>query len=82
MEALHEIHDVEKIDSHRFKIFFSSEDNPAKIIVQASVANHWALTELTPVRKTLEQIFVEIISNDSATDDSTATENSNGDQAA
>lgn len=64
LEELHQIDSVEKLNDHQFKIFFDPEDNPDKTIVQASVANHWALTELTPVRKTLEQIFVEITSGE------------------
>ena len=70
LEELHQVHDVELLDDHRFKIFFEPDDNPAKTLVQASVANHWGLTELTPQSKSLEQIFVDIISSDEKTGDS------------
>ena len=69
LEMLHQVESVELMDEHRFKIFFDPNDSPAETIVQASVANHWALTELTPVQKTLEQIFTDIISRDSPADD-------------
>lgn len=64
LEELHQVDSVEKVNDHQFKVFFNPEDNPDKTIVQASVANHWALTELTPLKKTLEQIFVEITSGE------------------
>jgi ABC-2 type transport system ATP-binding protein len=66
LEELHQVESVELVDNHQFKIFFDPDDSPAETIVQASVANHWSLTELTPQQKTLEQIFVDIISSDSA----------------
>lgn len=81
LEALHQVNDVEMVDEHRFKIFFQPEDDPSNTIVQASVANHWSLTELTPLRKNLEQIFVDIISHETDMDEPIAT-TSNEDDAA
>lgn len=82
LEALHQVHDVEMLDEHRFKIFFEPQDSPAKTIVQASVANHWALTELTPERKNLEQIFVDIINHDVESGEPNNSSASDEDQAA
>ena len=82
LEVLHQIESVELIDGNQFKIFFDPGDNPAETIVQASVANHWALTELTPQQKTLEQIFVDIISSDSTGKGSPDSGSQEGDRAA
>ena len=82
LEALHQVSDVEMIDEHCFKIYFAPDDNPSKAIVQASVANHWSLTELTPLRKSLEQIFVDIISSDSSNQDRKNISDNGEDKAA
>ena len=66
LEALHQVHSVELINEKTFKVYFDPEDSPAETIVQASVANHWSLVELTPLRKSLEQIFVDIISHEAS----------------
>ena len=82
LEALHQVDSVELLDEYSFKVFYDPQDNPTETIVQASVANHWALTELTPLRKTLEQVFVDIISHEQASVDNTTSSNPDEDKAA
>lgn len=82
LEELHQVQSVELIDKHQFKIFFDPDDSPAETIVQASVANHWSLTELIPQQKTLEQIFVDIITSDSASNKSLESGSHDEDRAA
>jgi len=72
LEALHQVSDVEMLDQNRFKIYFESDDSPAKTIIQASVTNHWELTEIAPLQKTLEQIFVDIVSENNAEEEQVA----------
>ena len=82
LESLYLIDSVELLDNHRFKIFFDPEiksTEVSEIIVQASVASHWALTELTPLRTSLEQIFVNITSADLSEN---SIDNDEGGQAA
>lgn len=82
LENLHQVNDVELTDTHHFKIFFDPENNPTETIVQASVANHWALTEITPLKKTLEQIFVEITSGDIPDKINSKSDSDDGNRAA
>jgi len=82
LEALHQVNSVELLDDNSFKVFFDPQDSPAETIVQASVANHWSLIELTPLRKTLEQIFVDIISHEETNKESDNEKVSSEGQAA
>ena len=82
LEMLHQVESVELVDENRFKIFFDPSDSPAETIVQASVANHWALTELSPQQKTLEQIFADIICSDNVAEDVNGNDSSDEDRAA
>ncbi len=45
---------------HRYQVFHDKETNPAEKIAAIVVAKRWGLLELTPVRQSIEQIFVEI----------------------
>lgn len=45
---------------HRYRIFFDKDENPAEKIAAIVVAKRWGLLELTPSRRSIEQIFMEI----------------------
>ena len=50
---------VEALEGGRVRIHFS-DGNPAEALVERAAANHWGLHELTPERRTLEQIFIDL----------------------
>jgi ABC-2 type transport system ATP-binding protein len=50
---------VEALEGGRVRIHFS-DGNPAEALIEQAVANHWGLHELTPERRTLEQIFIDL----------------------
>jgi ABC-2 type transport system ATP-binding protein len=50
---------AEKLTDERIRIHYSDTD-PAESLVEASVSQRWRLHELTPERRTLEQIFIEL----------------------
>jgi ABC-2 type transport system ATP-binding protein len=60
---------VEALDGGRLHIHFTGS-NPSAALVEKSVAAGWGLEELTPQRSTLEQIFIELTTADTAPDDS------------
>ncbi len=56
---------VERLDEHRFRLRFEAGD-PAPAIAEIAVARGWGLEALIPERRTLEQIFVELTTQDLA----------------
>lgn len=55
---------VEKITDQRFRLQHSAESSPTESVAKLALDNHWGLLELTPEQKSLEQIFVEITSQE------------------
>ena len=50
---------AERLADGRVRIHYSDTD-PAAVLVEQSVGQHWGLHELAPERRTLEQIFIEL----------------------
>jgi len=51
---------VEEIDSGRFRLHHDPTIDPSEKIVIRSVENKWGLTEITPEKLSLEEIFLDI----------------------
>ena len=64
LEALPQVQSVEVLDGQRFRLHLTAAENPAPAIAQQAVAKDWGLLELTPQRRTLEEIFVQITSGE------------------
>lgn len=60
------VDEVSEMGGGRFRIVTTEGGDLAERLVQQSVANGWGLHELTPERITLEQIFVDITTEESA----------------
>ena len=58
------INAVEKLHDQRFRLQHEANNSPAEHIARLALDNHWGLLELTPEQKSLEQIFVEITSQE------------------
>jgi ABC-2 type transport system ATP-binding protein len=58
------VEQVEKIDDNRLRIWHHTESNPAEQIVLKSVGCNWGLFELIPEQQSLEQIFVNLTTED------------------
>ena len=69
LAALSHIDNVEKMPENRFRLSHSHEHHPAENFAELAAKNNWGLFELTPGRKTLEQIFVELTSSEVITED-------------
>jgi ABC-2 type transport system ATP-binding protein len=61
-EALQQIAGVDRAEAlgdGRMRVHYS-DGNPAEALVEHATASRWGLHELTPERRTLEQIFIEL----------------------
>lgn len=56
---------VESLEDGRTRIHYKDTD-PAEAVVEQAVSRGWRLTELTPERRTLEQIFIELTCSEPA----------------
>lgn len=56
---------VEELSDGRIRITHREGESPASAIAEAASREGWGLTELTPERATLEQIFMELIYSES-----------------
>jgi len=60
------VREVEAAEDGRFRIHHAPERNPAERLAEQAVQNGWGLYELTPERRSLEDIFVDITRTDTA----------------
>ncbi|HEY5603842.1 MAG TPA: ABC transporter ATP-binding protein [Gammaproteobacteria bacterium] len=59
---------VEALDERRFKLYHEPGQSPAESLAEMAVQNRWRLTELTPEKRSLEQIFVDITTTEKTAD--------------
>ena len=71
LQALPGCEQLDDLGNGRFRVRFAGED-PAERIAEQAAAQGWRLVELTPERRTLEQIFVELTCKDSPATESAA----------
>lgn len=70
LKALDHIEEVEALSANRFRLSHAVENNPAENIARIAAEKNWALFELSPEQKTLEQVFVELTSGEVIADES------------
>ena len=58
--------EVESLDAHRFKINFDPNQDPAEAIATKASQQQWRLFELSPEKRSIEQLFVDIITSEPA----------------
>ncbi len=58
------VEQVEQLEDGRLRLQHEAQTDIVPQLVEKAVAENWGLLELTPERKTLEQIFVDITSAD------------------
>ncbi|MDM8558637.1 ATP-binding cassette domain-containing protein [Candidatus Parabeggiatoa sp. HSG14] len=69
VQVLKQIQGVDAIeiqDNNHFRIQHAADNNPAEAVVEKAVAANWGLYELIPEKRTLEQVFVELMDIDNA----------------
>ncbi len=68
LSSIQGVSQVEVLGPNQFRLLHATTRSPAEAVAEQSVKNSWGLCELTPERKTLEQIFVEITSTEQHTE--------------
>ena len=58
--AIKGIHSIEEMGGNRYRIFHDKDATPAGAIAEIVVSAGWGLLELTPEKRSMEQIFIEI----------------------
>ncbi len=66
------VNTVETLEDNHFRVMHDMENSPAEKIAELAVQKGWGLFELAPERKTLEQIFVDITSNETMVEENAA----------
>jgi ABC-2 type transport system ATP-binding protein len=51
---------VEQLSATQFRILHAPDNNPGSLLLSQAALNNWQLEQLTPLRTTLEDIFVKI----------------------
>ncbi len=64
LQNLPGINKCEALGEQRFRLHHAHEQNPAEHIAEQAVKQNWGLLALSPERKSLEQVFVEITSSE------------------
>ncbi|MGD8812645.1 MAG: ATP-binding cassette domain-containing protein [Thioalkalispiraceae bacterium] len=64
IQALTGVERAEDLGNGRWRIHYQPGHSPAQQLAQQAVQNNWGLDELSPEHKTLEQIFVDITTNE------------------
>ena len=64
LQKLPGIHQCDALGDNRFRLYHTDEQNPAEQIAEQAVKQGWGLLALSPERKSLEQVFVEITSSE------------------
>lgn len=65
LRALPDIQSVDVLENNRLRVHYAG-DNPATALAELAVQRSWGLEALIPERRTLEQIFVELTTQDYA----------------
>ena len=58
--AIKGIDSIEELGETRYRVFHNRQSNPARQIAETAVNSGWGLLELTPEKRSMEQIFIEI----------------------
>ena len=64
LSAISGVTSVESLSGKRIRIHHDIDNNPAEQIAETIIAAGWGLLELTPERKTMEEIFVSLTTPD------------------
>lgn len=61
LEQLPGVTSIDAISNTHFKIHYQPDHNPTQIILESTVSHGWQLTALTPGQHSLEDVFMNII---------------------
>ena len=55
---------VESLGKQQFRLHFLPEQDPTDALINVAVAENWQLTQLTPEQDSLEQLFTQLVSQE------------------
>ena len=55
---------VESLGTQQFRLHFLPEQDPTDALINVAVAENWQLTQLTPEQDSLEQLFTQLVSQE------------------
>jgi ABC-2 type transport system ATP-binding protein len=58
--AIPGVSSIENIAGNQIRIYNDVADDPTRHIAETIIANGWELMELTPVKKSMEDIFIAL----------------------
>ena len=58
--SLEGIQSIDDLGENRYRVFHDKDKNPAEAVAAAVVGQGWGLLELSPERRSMEQIFIDI----------------------
>jgi ABC-2 type transport system ATP-binding protein len=61
LEQIHGVNTVKALSNTRFKIEYHPDHNPTQRFLQSAITHRWQLTELSPEQHSLEDVFMNII---------------------
>jgi len=63
IKAVSGITAIDEMNENRYQIHHQQQFNPAQAVAELAVTNHWGLLELTPVKNSMEDIFISLTQN-------------------
>lgn len=60
LRSVNSVLEVEELGEGRFRVFHHKDDNPASDLARLAIESGWTLLELTPERRSMEEIFLEL----------------------
>ena len=60
LAAVASVQKIDDLGECRYRVFHDKDSNPARQLAEVVVAAGWGLLELTPERRSMEQIFIDI----------------------
>lgn len=54
------VQSISELGGNRYRIFHDKDKTPAERVAETTISSNWGLLELTPERRTMEQIFIDI----------------------
>ena len=69
--SINGVNSVDELENGCLRIHHDPESSPAATIAETAVNNGWELLELTPDKRSLEQIFVDITTSETDSNEET-----------
>ena len=65
--AIEGVTSAEQLSANQFRILHAPDENPTSLVLSEAAKHDWQLEQLTPLHATLEDVFVKITGNETAT---------------